>query len=107
MSWKVLITARGVKPAGEQAQQLLREAGCEIIFPSKFGPLNGEELTASLDGMDAVLASLDSYSAAALSLSGSWKNKNHRPLGRGLRFRGCGLSYAQWNRGHLHARRIG
>ena len=69
MSWKVLITARGVKPAGEQAQQLLRDAGCEIIFPPKFGPLKGDELTTALDGADAVLASLDKYSADIFSSS--------------------------------------
>jgi phosphoglycerate dehydrogenase-like enzyme len=75
MPWKILITARGVKPAGEQAQQLLRDAGCEIIFPPKFGPLKGDELTAALDGMDAVLASLDSYTAAAISSSAAGKLK--------------------------------
>jgi len=67
MFWKVLITARGVKPAGEQAQQLLQKAGCEIIFPSRFGPLKGAELTDVLGGMDAVLASLDGYSDSVLS----------------------------------------
>jgi D-3-phosphoglycerate dehydrogenase / 2-oxoglutarate reductase len=69
MSWKVLITARGAHAAGEQAQQLLRSAGCEIIFPRQFGPLMGDDLTAALSGMDAVLASLDGYSAAVLSSS--------------------------------------
>ena len=75
MSWKVLITARGVKPAGEQAQQLLRDAGCEIIFPPKFGPLKGDELISALAGMDAVLASLDGYSAEALASSAAGKLK--------------------------------
>ena len=65
--WKVLITARGAKAAGEQAQQLLRDAGCEIIFPPKFGPLKGDDLTSVLVGVDAVLASLDGYSAAILT----------------------------------------
>ena len=65
--WKVLITARGAQAAGEQAQQLLRESGCEIIFPPNFGPLMGDELTTALSGMDAVLASLDGYSAPVLS----------------------------------------
>lgn len=66
MSWKVLITAPGVKPAGEQAQELLRKAGCEIIFPPKFGPLKADELTHALADMDAVLASLDGYSAEVM-----------------------------------------
>jgi phosphoglycerate dehydrogenase-like enzyme len=67
MSWKVLITARGVQSAGEQALQLLRKAGCEIIFPPKFGPLKAGDLVHALPGMDAVLASLDEYSAPLLS----------------------------------------
>src|SRR5437588_239253 len=67
MPWKVLITARGVHAAGEQARQLLRNAGGEIIFPSQFGPLMGDELTQTLAGMDAVIASLDAYSASVLS----------------------------------------
>jgi D-3-phosphoglycerate dehydrogenase / 2-oxoglutarate reductase len=65
--WKALITARGATIAGEQAQQLLRSAGCEIIFPPKFGPLKGDELNTALAGIDAVLASLDAYSATALA----------------------------------------
>jgi len=67
--WKVLVTARGANAAGEQAQQLLRSAGCKVIFPPKFGPLKGDELLTALTGMDAVLASLDAYSAPALSSS--------------------------------------
>jgi phosphoglycerate dehydrogenase-like enzyme len=65
--WRVLITARGAKRAGEQAQELLRDAGCEIAFPSKFGPLQGDDLANALSGMDAVLASLDGYSEEVLS----------------------------------------
>jgi len=74
-AWKVLITARGAQAAGEQAQQLLRDAGCEIIFPPKLGPLMGDELTAALSGMDAVLASLDGYSDAVLSSSAASRLK--------------------------------
>jgi phosphoglycerate dehydrogenase-like enzyme len=67
MSWKVLITARGVKSAGEQARELLTKSGCEVVFPAKFGPLKGEGLIQALTGVDAVLASLDEYSDAILS----------------------------------------
>jgi phosphoglycerate dehydrogenase-like enzyme len=73
VSWKVLITARGIQTAGEQAQELLRKAGCEIIFPPKFGPLKADELTHALAGMDAVLASLDDYSAPVRSAAGPLK----------------------------------
>jgi phosphoglycerate dehydrogenase-like enzyme len=67
VSWRILITARAVQPAGQQAQTLLRSAGCELIFPPKFGPIKAPELIRALDGMDAVLASLDEYSAPVLS----------------------------------------
>ena len=67
MPWKVLITARGVQQAGQQAQQLLRNAGCELIFPPRFGPLKADDLISALKGMDAVLASLDEYSANVLA----------------------------------------
>jgi len=75
MSWKVVITARGFKPAGEQARELLQKSGCEIILPPKFGPLKGAELTGALNGMDAVLASLDEYSDAVLSSPAAAKLK--------------------------------
>lgn len=38
-----------------------------MIFPPKFGPLKAPDLNRALDGMDAVLASLDEYSAEVLS----------------------------------------
>ena len=66
-AWKVLITARGAQAAGEQAQRLLRDAGCEIVFPPKFGPLMADELVEALSGTDAVLASLDGYTGAVLA----------------------------------------
>jgi phosphoglycerate dehydrogenase-like enzyme len=69
MSWKVLITARGAQAAGEQALDLLRKSGCEIIFPPRFGPLKAGELARALPGVDAVLASLDEYTAPLLSSS--------------------------------------
>ncbi|HEY2081370.1 MAG TPA: phosphoglycerate dehydrogenase [Verrucomicrobiae bacterium] len=75
MSWKVLITARGVQSAGEQALALLQKSGCEIIFPPKFGPLKADALIHALPGMDAVLASLDEYSAPVLSSGAAGKLK--------------------------------
>ena len=47
----------------------------KIIFPPKFGPLKGDELTAALGGMDAVLASLDSYTDPVLSSPAAGKLK--------------------------------
>jgi phosphoglycerate dehydrogenase-like enzyme len=66
--WKVLITARGVQHAGQQAQEFLRKAGCELIFPPKPGPLKADALIPVLTGTDAVLASLDEYSSSVLAL---------------------------------------
>ena len=59
MNWKVLITARGALEAGARAQELLRAGGCELVVPPKPGPLPAEELIRQIEGLDAVLASLD------------------------------------------------
>jgi phosphoglycerate dehydrogenase-like enzyme len=67
LPWKILVTAEPINTVGEPAQHLLRNAGCEIIFPAQFGPLKEESLISALDDMDAVIASHDAYRAAALS----------------------------------------
>lgn len=66
MSWKVLLTARTLDVAGAQALQILRAAGCTLVRPPKFGPLTEAELRPLLPGMDAVLASMDKFTAAVL-----------------------------------------
>jgi phosphoglycerate dehydrogenase-like enzyme len=66
MSWKVLITASGFGQSGQHALEMLRQAGCQTIIPSKSGPLPAPEIVALLPEIDAVLASLDDYSAAVL-----------------------------------------
>lgn len=73
--WKILVTAEPIKTVGEQARQLLRDAGCELIFPPQFGPLKEQALLTALDGMDAVIASHDAYNAAALSSPAAAKLK--------------------------------
>ncbi len=69
MSWKVLITARtlNVDAVGRRALELLRDAGCELIHPPKYGPLTEAELLPLLPGMDAVFASMDKFTAAVLA----------------------------------------
>lgn len=67
MSWKVLITARTLAEVGQDAVRVLREAGCELIYPPKMGPLSAEELTAALPGNDAVFASMDKFTAQVLN----------------------------------------
>jgi len=67
MSWKVLITARTLNEVGRSALELLRQAGCEIMWPPKPGPLSAEELVAALPGAHAVLASMDKFTEAVLN----------------------------------------
>lgn len=66
MAWKVLITARTLNEVGAGALDLLRKSGCEVVIPPKFGPLPVEALLPLLPGMDAVLASMDKFTADVL-----------------------------------------
>jgi len=65
--WKVLITASAMNRAGQKAQALLRDAGCDLVIPPKFGPLRAAALAPLLQDKDAVIASLDEYSAEILN----------------------------------------
>lgn len=67
MAWKVLITARAFTEVGKGALEQLRRAGCEPVFPPKFGGLPASKLLEVLPGMDAVLASADEYTEEVLS----------------------------------------
>src|SRR5437016_4556838 len=69
MSWKVLVTARAFNVVGQPAMDLLKAAGCEVIIPAKFGPLEAPALLPLLEGVDAVLASTDQFSAQVLGSS--------------------------------------
>lgn len=73
MSWKVLITARTLDEVGQQAVGLLKRAGCELVIPPKYGPHPAEMLLKLLPGNDAVLASMDKFTAEVLG-SGAGKN---------------------------------
>ncbi len=66
MSWNVLVTSSAVAKAGQRAQERLRNAGCKLIFPQTFGPLKTDGLLNMLNGMDAVIASVDPYNPAVL-----------------------------------------
>ncbi len=67
MAWKVLITARTINDVGQQAQQILKQADCELVIPPKLGPLKADELRHAIAGMDAALVSPDDYSPAVLT----------------------------------------
>lgn len=66
MSWKVLITARTMNEVGRSALALLREAGCELTLPPRFGPYGAEELRPLLRDHQAVLASMDKFTPDVL-----------------------------------------
>ena len=65
-SWKVLITARTMEEVGAAALDLLRQAGCQLVLPPKFGPLPAKQLLPLLPETDAVLASMDHFTAEVL-----------------------------------------
>src|ERR1041384_5951185 len=67
MSWKVLITARTMNEVGAAALQSLRDAKCDLVIPPKPGPCPAEVLEKLLPGIDAVLASMDRFTAGVLA----------------------------------------
>lgn len=67
MSWKVLITARTLDEVGQQAVALLKNAGCELVIPPKYGPHPADTLSKLLPGNDAVFASMDKFTAEVLA----------------------------------------
>lgn len=67
MPWNVLITARAFTEVGQAALEQLRRAGCETVFPPKFGGLPAAKLLPVLEGIDAALASADDYTEEVLA----------------------------------------
>jgi D-3-phosphoglycerate dehydrogenase len=66
MSWQVLITARTMHEVGAAAVRLMEGAGLTLAYPPRFGPLPAVELGPLLEGKDAVLASMDQFTAEVL-----------------------------------------
>jgi phosphoglycerate dehydrogenase-like enzyme len=66
MSWNVLITARTMNEVGHSALELLKQAGLRLVIPPRPGPLPVAELQPQLPGIDAVLASMDKFTADVL-----------------------------------------
>jgi len=54
---------------GGSAIELLKKAGCEVVYPSSPRPLREKYLIEALQGVDAVLAGTDKYSEKVLSSS--------------------------------------
>jgi len=66
MAWKVLLTARALNEVGAGAFEILRKSSCELVIPPKFGPLPADALLAVLPGADAVIASMDKFTAEVI-----------------------------------------
>lgn len=75
MSWKVLITARTLEVVGQSALTLLNQTKADLVYPPAPGPLSEEALLAALPGVDAVLASMDRFTAAVLASPGAARLK--------------------------------
>ena len=68
MNWNVLITSSPFADAvGKGARELLSGADFSITHAPKYGPLSEAELLPLLEGMDAVYASVDKFTAAVLA----------------------------------------
>jgi glyoxylate reductase len=68
MTWNVLITASPLADAvGRTAREMLGGDRFQLVTPAKYGPLPEAEIRPLLDGMDAVYASVDKYTAAVLA----------------------------------------
>ena len=69
MTWNVLITSSPfAEPiVGKGAREILGGADFSITHAPKYGPLTEAELLPLLDGMDAVYASVDKFTAAVLA----------------------------------------
>jgi phosphoglycerate dehydrogenase-like enzyme len=57
----LLVTANAFRASGEAAEAPVREAGGEILYPPRMGPLPPEELIPYLQQADAVVAATDPY----------------------------------------------
>ncbi len=75
MSWKVLITARTLAEVGAAALQLRRDAKCDLVIPPKRGPFTADELVELLPDIEAVMASMDKFSAPVLESPAAAKLK--------------------------------
>ena len=68
MTWNVLITSSPFADpvVGKSAREILGGADFSISHSPRYGPLSEAELLPLLDGVDAIFASVDKYSAAVL-----------------------------------------
>jgi phosphoglycerate dehydrogenase-like enzyme len=57
----LLVTANAFRESGEKAEAPVREAGGEVLYPHRMGPLPAGELIPYLQRADAVIAATDRY----------------------------------------------
>jgi D-3-phosphoglycerate dehydrogenase len=62
----LLVTANAFRESAATAELPVREAGGEILYPPRMGPLPPEELVPCLRRADAVIAASDPYTGAVL-----------------------------------------
>jgi phosphoglycerate dehydrogenase-like enzyme len=69
LTWNVLITSSPFADpvVGKCAREILGGADFSILHSPRYGPLSEAEVLPLLDGMDAIFASVDKYSAAVLT----------------------------------------
>lgn len=61
--WTVLLTARALWTTGRDALKALEDAGCTLRDGPRTGPIDEDTLIAALEGCDAVIASIEPYTA--------------------------------------------
>jgi phosphoglycerate dehydrogenase-like enzyme len=64
---RILVTARAFSVCCPGASEPLTAAGMEVVHAPQMGPLREEQIVPLLDGVDAVVASSDAYTARALA----------------------------------------
>jgi D-3-phosphoglycerate dehydrogenase / 2-oxoglutarate reductase len=66
-SWRVLITTRSFRKTPGKHQDILSEAGCEMVNSPLDRPLEASELAELLPGIDAAILGVDQVSAEAFA----------------------------------------
>ena len=64
MSDRVLITARVFAEGGDEPERVLTDAGLEVVYPERSGPLPEKELAPALRDIAGVIAAPDAYTDA-------------------------------------------
>ncbi len=66
-AFRVLVTANAFRENAPASEASMRQAGGEVVYPPRMGPLSVDELLPWLRGVDVVIASTDPYNDPVLS----------------------------------------